>query len=415
MVRHYIWLILLSGFAIWQASSIQSWPLGWQSLLFYAPYAVAGIGAFISVFLNRMQAVLLLVSVSIVVLALSYFVPTQLTDPSMQVVFPLLSVLLPLNLLLWVLVPEKGVKHNVYNLLLLGGFAAQAAGIYWVMQNMPVEFVTHLTTPVSIDPTFPIKVPMVGSVVILLVANILVIRLAMMHKAKVLDVVVLFVLVLMAYGLNQPGEYGVLEWMATISGLMIMLSLVFDAHKIAYTDELTGMAGRRALFESFMGLTRKYTVVMIDIDHFKKFNDTYGHDIGDLVLRTVSRVLNGVGSGGKAFRFGGEEFTVLFVGKTPEQVRPVMDALRKEVEQTNLSFKHNGKETSTKVTVSMGVAQKTKEMKTPEEVIKAADQALYQAKELGRNRVVVAGDPSEQALKKGQKSARIRKRNTKSA
>ncbi|WP_373020215.1 GGDEF domain-containing protein [Thiomicrorhabdus sp.] len=415
MVRHYIWLFLLSGFAVWQAFNIQSWPLGWQSLLFYAPYVIAGIGAFISLFLNRMQAVLLLVSLSITVVVLSYWVPTELADPSVQVIYPLLCVLLPLNLLLWVLVPEKGVKHSVYNLVLFGLFALQAAGVYWVMQTMPLEFVTHLSTPVSTDPTFPIKIPMVGSVVILLIANILVIRVAMMHKPKVLDVVVLFVLALMAYGLNQPGAYGQLEWMASISALMILLSLVFDAHQIAYTDELTGMAGRRALFESFMGLTRKYTVVMIDIDHFKKFNDTYGHDVGDLVLRTVSRVLNSVGSGGKAYRFGGEEFTVLFIGKTPEQVRPVMDALRKQVEETDLSFKHNGKETSTKVTVSMGVAQKTKEMKTPEEVIKAADQALYQAKELGRNRVVVSGDPGEQAIKKGQKSARIRKRNIKSA
>lgn len=410
MARHYFWLLLLSGFAVWQAYQIPSWPLGWQALLDYAPYAVAAIGLFVSLLLNRMQPVFLLANLLLVVFLMSDLVPLPLNSAAQALRFPLVSLLIPVNILLWILLPERGVKHHAYNLFLTGLLVLQGVGIYWMMQNVSLETVQFLAKPVSTDLDSAFNVPMVSAVVILVVANLMMIRLAMMRKVRVLDQVALFVLVLVAVGLNSAAQYGMLNWLISIAALMIVLSVVFDTHQIAYTDELTGMAGRRALFESFMGLGRRYSIAMIDIDHFKKFNDTYGHDVGDLVLQTVSKVLNQVGSGGKAYRFGGEEFTVVFTGKTPEQARPILDELRKQVEATDLRFKHKDQETSTKVTVSIGVAEKTANMKTPEEVIKAADQALYQAKEMGRNRVVVSGDPAEKVIKRGQKSARIRKR-----
>lgn len=410
MARHYFWLLLLSGFAVWQAYQIPSWPLGWQALLDYAPYAVAAIGLFVSLLLNRMQPVFLLVNLLLVVFLMSDLVPLPLNSAAQALRFPLVSLLIPINILLWILLPERGVKHHAYNLFLTGLLVLQGVGLYWMMQNLSFETVQFLAKPVSTDLDSPFKMPMVSTVVMLVVANLMIIRLAMMRKARVLDQVALFVLILVAVGLNSAAQYGMLNWLITIAALMIVLSVVFDTHQIAYTDELTGMAGRRALFESFMGLGRRYSIAMIDIDHFKKFNDTYGHDIGDLVLRTVSKVLNQVGSGGKAYRFGGEEFTVVFTNKTPEQARPILDELRKQVEATDLRFKHKNQDTSTKVTVSIGVAEKTADIKSPEEVVKAADQALYQAKEMGRNRVVVSGDPAEKVIKRGQKSARIRKR-----
>jgi len=410
LARHYFWLLLLSGFAVWQAYQIPSWPLGWQALLDYAPYAVAAIGLFVSLLLNRMQPVFLLVNLLLVVFLMSDLVPLPLNSAAQALRFPLVSLLIPINILLWILLPERGVKHHAYNLFLTGLLVLQGVGLYWMMQNLSFETVQFLAKPVSTDLDSPFKMPMVSTVVMLVVANLMIIRLAMMRKARVLDQVALFVLILVAVGLNSAAQYGMLNWLITIAALMIVLSVVFDTHQIAYTDELTGMAGRRALFESFMGLGRRYSIAMIDIDHFKKFNDTYGHDIGDLVLRTVSKVLNQVGSGGKAYRFGGEEFTVVFTNKTPEQARPILDELRKQVEATDLRFKHKNQDTSTKVTVSIGVAEKTADIKSPEEVVKAADQALYQAKEMGRNRVVVSGDPAEKVIKRGQKSARIRKR-----
>lgn len=83
-------------------------------------------------------------------------------------------------------------------------------------------------------------------------------------------------------------------------------------------------------------LGRRYTIAMIDIDHFKSFNDTYGHDTGDDVLRLVASQMERVGGGARIYRYGGEEFTVLFKGKTAEQAKVHLENLRASVEAYDL-------------------------------------------------------------------------------
>lgn len=85
---------------------------------------------------------------------------------------------------------------------------------------------------------------------------------------------------------------------------------------MAYQDELTSLPGRRALKEYLLKLGSEYTIAMFDIDHFKKFNDTHGHDVGDQVLRMVASKLATVSGRGKSFRYGGEEFTLVFSEKS---------------------------------------------------------------------------------------------------
>ena len=138
---------------------------------------------------------------------------------------------------------------------------------------------------------------------------------------------------------------------------------------------------------------------MADIDHFKKFNDTHGHDTGDDVLRVVAQELAKVRGGGKAFRYGGEEFTLLFKRKSAEESEPYIESIRQSIESYPLiirdkknrpakkdknSKKIQGSTTQVQVTVSFGIAQRQAEQKA-EDVMKSADQALYRAKEQGRN------------------------------
>jgi len=162
---------------------------------------------------------------------------------------------------------------------------------------------------------------------------------------------------------------------------------------MAYRDELTGVPARRALKESMMKLGGKYSIAMIDIDFFKKFNDTYGHDTGDKVLQMVASSLEQIAGGGKAFRFGGEEFTILFPNKTREEVIPELEELRKDIAKQKYNYRKKKKVTGKDkviskqlgVTISIGVAEKNENYKTAEEVLKAADKALYKAKKNGRN------------------------------
>src|SRR5229473_3561737 len=96
------------------------------------------------------------------------------------------------------------------------------------------------------------------------------------------------------------------------AALILAASLIETSYVLAYHDELTGIRGRRAFNESLLSLDQQYAIAIVDIDHFKHFNDTYGHDTGDHVLRMVAARLADVGGGGQAFRCGGEEFAILF-------------------------------------------------------------------------------------------------------
>jgi diguanylate cyclase (GGDEF)-like protein len=195
------------------------------------------------------------------------------------------------------------------------------------------------------------------------------------------------------------------------SGGILVVSVMQESYRMAFRDALTGLPNRRALEEQLRALAPPYAVAMIDVDHFKKFNDTHGHDIGDQVLRLVATRLALVGGGGRAFRYGGEEFTVLFPGGRVSEVMDDLEALRGAVEMYKMTIRGadrpKDREEGTKrrtareagpqdfertdqllsVTVSIGAAEPGKRLKTPGEVIKGADEALYRAKERGRNRV----------------------------
>lgn len=192
------------------------------------------------------------------------------------------------------------------------------------------------------------------------------------------------------------------------TGLILMVTSVETFFALAYRDELTGLPTRRALKQFFDSVVGTYTVGMVDVDHFKKFNDRHGHDVGDQVLKMVATRLSQAPGGGTAFRYGGEEFTVVYPGKGLAEAMVYLEALRVDVEGASFKVRRFGRprkkpeekggkgKTSKRtrkaprrlsVTVSIGAAERSEKARTPEEVIKAADKALYRAKRKGRNRV----------------------------
>jgi diguanylate cyclase (GGDEF)-like protein len=186
------------------------------------------------------------------------------------------------------------------------------------------------------------------------------------------------------------------------AGLLLTLAIVETSYSLAYRDELTGLPTRRALWQTFDSVGGTYSVAMIDIDHFKRFNDRHGHDVGDQVLKMVASRLAQVSGGGKAFRYGGEEFTVVFPGKSRDQALEPLEELRERIAASRFSVRRTGRPRKKpnrgpkkskraprqlSVKVSIGVAERTDKTRNPESVIKAADKALYRAKKAGRNRV----------------------------
>lgn len=209
----------------------------------------------------------------------------------------------------------------------------------------------------------------------------------------------------------------VAEMYVGTAGLILAASLIETSYVLAYHDELTGIRGRRAFNEELLSLDHQYAIAIVDIDHFKKFNDTYGHDVGDQVLCMVAGRLSKVGHGGQAFRCGGEEFAILFRDVSAKDAFEHLDVLRRGIQESMFRVRgaerrsemrtgeadrrKPGKKKSSaaitqvipdrlSVTVSIGAAEPTTRYRQPEQVIQAADQALYRAKEKGRNRVELA-------------------------
>ena len=239
------------------------------------------------------------------------------------------------------------------------------------------------------------------------------------------------------------------------AALILAASLIETSYVLAYHDELTGIRGRRAFNESLLSLDQQYAIAIVDIDHFKKFNDTYGHDVGDQVLCMVAKRLSDVGGDGQAFRCGGEEFAIVFRDTSAKEAFEHLDALRQRIEKCTFQVRgadrraekaaersagksgnrragtsHSDRRKSAKrktaaarslskqrelfpqpasqspdrssdrlsdhladrlsVTVSIGVAEPSTRNRQPEQVIQSADQALYRAKNEGRNRVELA-------------------------
>lgn len=200
---------------------------------------------------------------------------------------------------------------------------------------------------------------------------------------------------------------------------ILATSIIENSYLLAYHDELTSLPSRRAFNDALLRLREPFSIAVVDIDHFKRFNDTYGHDIGDQVLRLVASNLARVTGGGCAYRCGGEEFTILFPGKRTSEVVDHLETLRENIEASAFRMRGNdrrqirrgpdrrndrssrrsargrvirelalsGTPQALSVTVSIGIAGAANGKTDPDTVLKSADKALYRAKANGRNRV----------------------------
>ena len=205
------------------------------------------------------------------------------------------------------------------------------------------------------------------------------------------------------------------------STLILALSIIETSYLLAYHDELTTLPSRRAFKDALLRLEAPYSIALVDIDHFKRFNDTYGHDTGDEVLRLVASSLARVTGGGRAYRCGGEEFAIVFSGKTTAEVVDHLEQLRSTIESSSFRVRGSdrrqlprgpdrrndrgsrprsgrairklteaGRQSALSVTVSIGIAACTQEKTDPEQIVQSADKALYRAKAGGRNRIEAA-------------------------
>jgi len=311
-----------------------------------------------------------------------------------KISYALVSGLLPPLLLVLTVLPDRGIisiraipAHTI--LLAAIGFAVIMAQLspQWLNELLLSDWLP----PRYFDWTQQSQSVLFISLVVFMAMLVLYFLQPTPHMAAGLGVLIMLV-VQLHFGAADPS----LNVFSTTALLMCLYAVLQESWRMAYLDELTELPARRALREKFQKMGGSYTVAMVDVDHFKKFNDTYGHDTGDAVLRMIATKLNKVTGGGASYRYGGEEFSVVFPGKDSEDARPHLETLRQTIASTPFIVNRASRRKSDKkyrraknravnVTVSIGVADSKTNAASPWDVLKFADKALYHAKAKGRN------------------------------
>jgi len=384
-------LVLLAAWALQQEEPARA------AAAPYAPYFCFGAlaaAALLSWYYNYGRVLFVAVAVGLTLWCLRQLAPAGEVSKFAGVF------LLPLNFALFAWLKERGVS-TLSGLLKMGFILAQVLGVLMLGESKSgrLEAFLRWGEPAGGPTGMPWAEQLSFAA-----AAIFLLALVFLRQTKI-EQGLLWALVAVFVALNQTGRPEALLFYSGAGGLILLFVVLEHGYDIAYRDALTEVPGRRAFNEVLSQLGSRYAIAMCDVDRFKEFNDTYGHDAGDQVLKMVASQLSRVRGGGRVFRYGGEEFAIVFRGHSARKAQPLLDSLRESIAGTAFGLRQSdrperkqgqklepGGRNSVTITISIGVAEHSKRHSTPELVLEAADAALYRAKESGRNCVKLADD-----------------------
>ncbi|ENM5789551.1 GGDEF domain-containing protein [Vibrio mimicus] len=328
---------------------------------------------------------------------------TPLTESSTMLELIMLSLLLPVACFL----PYAYKNAGLFSKSFLSYLAFLLLCTFWAwLTRQHIGETDHSTLTENLFFVVPqiSRLPLI--IVAYLVALVGIAGISVLTRNQILDVVVYSAILL---GMNAFVLFHipyVSTTMFSLSGLLILVYLISAGHEMAFNDPLTQIPGRQALDQDLKHIGKKFTLAMLDVDHFKKFNDTYGHDTGDDVLKLVASRLRLIEGKARVYRYGGEEFSIIYRNKLADEVLPFIEALRQDIESYELVIRNSSKRPKSDaegvkkrtrksnsdivtITISIGVCD-SQLHRNPNEALKAADSALYKAKQAGRNCVKLA-------------------------
>ncbi len=392
--------ILLVCSYIFIAQLTQPLPNAIHVILPYLPFVIFITGMVLSWTFHHSREFNLFLLFAIIYIALNKYIWTPEEKIDFQFAHLLLVSLIPINYLLNCLLKDRGIL-NRYGIRRFVILAVQLYFIAWVLEN-PLPQLKEILSAVYFKHSIFKLTPITQPLLIALAITYIVVFIQLLKTSSILIAGIFSSLIAITTALHFYQEPQLAIIFTLFAGLLILMSITINAYSLAYLDELTNLPSRRALTQNISTLGKRYCIAMVDIDHFKKFNDKYGHDIGDQVLKKLASQLRKV-TGGKVFRYGGEEFTILFPNKDLHEARLFCNELCRDVannpfvlrskkrpktKQQNSNIKHNqDKDILLTVTISIGLAERSEDLINENEVIKQADNALYKAKKKGRNQV----------------------------
>ena len=395
-------VLILAGSLLSRAATL---PASQQELLAIGPYLLAIVAVASAYHFKRGRTCLVLLLSTTAYYYSTHYMSPGLGTPEAELVHKAFAVLLPFNLLIITLMSEKGIIGSAGRMRL--AFVLFQLLIFWITfhRHSQTLWVAFTQPIIKTSLLGSLQIPQISLMFLVLAGSVAIWR--VWQRSSPLDGAFFGATIAFGMVLAKPDTAYLPAAYYSAVGLIFILAIIQDSHNMAFRDDMTGLPSRRALNELMRSLGSRYAIAMVDVDHFKRFNDTYGHDVGDQVLKMVAGRMLSVGGGGRPFRYGGEEFTVVFPGKTAKESGPHLEKLRKSIEEYKMSLRSDDRPKDDKrgqgnrvkgpshrevsVTVSIGAAESGGRYATVEEVIKAADTALYRAKNGGRNQVCLDG------------------------
>lgn len=392
---------LLMTPAVLMVNNWMSLPAWLTSSLNWLPYLIMVLALMLCVvFYNSREFCLFLTMLCVYILLQTLYWP-ETKGINKTTLYNLIGLVLALNFVLFNFMKERGLlnSHGGNKLFIL---SIEFLACFWLIKSKQAALASFLALGFIPEPDFINK--LAGSPLLLVwTASLVLFAIHQYINPGLLRGAWGLTLLGLIIGLNFTGKPIITSIYFVISSLILITAIIIHAYHLAYRDELTQLPSRRALKQQLLSLGRDYSIAMVDVDHFKKLNDTYGHDVGDDVLKMLAMQLRTVAGGGRPFRYGGEEFTLVFPNTEASEASLYLDVLREKIANKKLTIRHHGrprkkpqnrkrrgKAKDINISISVGLAEKTDKHRSPQDVIKAADNALYKAKEGGRNKVVVA-------------------------
>ena len=371
-----------------------------SEILPYIPWAVLGLGVYLSVHFHRSRPFLGFLVLAVFFACSSTYLRNGVSGPNERLLFLLLAILVPMNLALFCFMTERGFLSTGGRLRIIF-LVVQAAVAAWMVQTSYHGLDRFLSRKwISAPLLDSLYIPQAHIFILAAIFILVAIRVLKRQSHIESGLFGAMASVVIACILKATPDVSIA--FVTAAAFVLNLSLLRDTYNMAFQDDLTGLPSRRALNEQLSGLGRRFTIAMVDVDHFKRVNDTHGHDVGDQVLKMIASKIKEVKGGGKVFRYGGEEFALVFPKKNGTETLPHLEELRENIAQYKLWIRNPGRPKNLKkaenvragkegdfalsVTVSIGVTERDNGQ-SPAEVIREADKALYRAKSRGRNQV----------------------------
>jgi len=375
-----------------------------KNLLIQLPYILLAIALVMSVLANQSKELAISVLLIVIYWVIQQFLQTPLSEEPANQIFGITSIFLPILLLFIVLCPEYGWRHPLGAMLVISPLVA--LGIGAALLSMDSQWLVNTSNTMAVyESPYSLLISANSSIIFLLALISTIVFIIV--RNSVIDSCLFGCCVFTFATLAWFNQNHISATLFSFVGLMLVITQIRGLLILGYKDELTQIANRRALQKTAKAIRGDFIVVMADIDHFKKVNDTHGHDMGDDVLKAIASKLWQVELGGRLYRYGGEEFCLVFKNSDIKEVKEEMEKLRKLISEYDMQVRDkksrpkNSKDgvskrgatrqkSNIRITISMGMAASKKIGGSFNDVMQAADKALYKAKNSGRNQIKVA-------------------------